>query len=228
MAKPVHLSRSRTARRRARGNRSSESSSGRVSQWRAGRAARVPRHRRLCRVVGRSERDVVNRAGALTPWRECADPVQGHDVAERAPPVKRTAEPSRPGLLEAEDIGQHRRGRTGLLQEQRDSVEATDCVFLRNTAARPDRPRSSALGFLEREAHAVGVLEAEHALAEDLDERLIGDLLLGEALRPISERLPSARGTSVSLVSPTPRRPGPACSMGKKVTIVPGVPVSSP
>lgn len=61
-------------------------------------------------------------------------------------------------------------------------------MLRRNAGVRPAGDLIGALHGDERDPHAIGVVERQHALAEARLGRIVGDALRGQPLPPVAER----------------------------------------
>ena len=91
-------------------------------------------------------------------------------------------------LAEAEDIGQDRPGRRGLLQQQAHAVKSANREFRRHAAAGPGRLVLDAGHADQRQPHAVRIAEGHDGLAEAPRRRVMRNAILDEAMRPVADR----------------------------------------
>ncbi len=106
-------------------------------------------------------------------------------------------------------------------------MQTADRVLGRNLARDPTLGALGILDAHERQHHAVGIAEAQGRLAEHLDQRLLGDAPLDQAVGPPADGgAGDPEGGLLGLADPDPA--GAARSTGKKVRMEPGRPAASP
>ena len=154
----------------------------------------------------------MDRARALAGRQEPARGAQIDDPAHAASCGAVAMDPTLAlSFGEAEDVAEDRAGRLHILQEQADAMKAADRRLGRNLADRPAGLALRARDRGQRKAHAVGIAEGDDALAEPLLQRLMGDALFDEAMRPIADRrLGDSENGLLRFADPEPARRGAA------------------
>ena len=132
---------------------------------------------------------MVDGAGTLAPGEKTFRRAHVDDLTEWTPIRAEAREvafaPVRP---EAEGSGEHLRSPLAGVNHERHPMEAADRVLGGYLAVRPARELIGVFDGDEGKPHAVGVAQRQHALAEPLVQRVVGDVLSNQPVRPIAER----------------------------------------
>ena len=229
---PDRRLRSRTARRRARGNRGCGNRSGRSRRSSQCRIRRAVRPRMILRLVGRAEGHVMHAACALPRGGQIA-PLD-HMQFGRRPALahlehmrrgRRRGVVARPPHVH--DFGQHARGARQLRHGQRDRTEPADLMLRRNRAAVPRQtPRPPAI-IHQRQPLALEILELQRQPAVDLGD--VADAIAeppsaGRARSPASFHRSRGRPCATRVREPRTSR---STGQSKKVMSVPGLAFAS-